>query len=710
MDIINKLKKLRRMSAKEVRSRLGGQLRKRTERRRWRNATRSIRVHSDGLLDRCRQLVPGTLAQSDSELQTDFPSYYREFSGVVRSHADKICNGHWRMLGHDFDLRDQVQWNADPCTGYQWDSTFYGDLPLYSAPGERDVKYPWELSRHQFLVELGFDLLLNGEHQSATRVRELLLDWIAKNRVYEGINWTSALEVSMRSTSWIWSLAATTDWQGWTDEDLQAIAESLYDHGDYLAHHFSFYSSPYNHLIGEAAGLLAIATLFLEQDDQVGEHARRWYDLACRVLLEFGPKQFYQDHFCVEQATGYHYFTLGFLLLGYSASRRSGSSTKLEGLREIIQNGFKTGALFRRADGTWPSIGDLDSARSFPLKPANDWCFDSLHSAASVLLDDPSLKTCDSPGQELYWLTGVEGLRKFESGPKTKATQRTGLLKDSGYVIAGGRKDLMIFDAGSVSHGLFPDATPSTAHGHADTLQVIYDLDGERMLEDAGMPFYGGEPEWVKHFRSTAAHNTVAIEGAPFVQWAGRLAWSHEVERPEIDAEFHRDAWLAFGKVVWPEVVHERSVCCIPGEGMWIADWIKTQQPRGATWYWQLPNTSMHDDGKEVRWGDRYSMRCDTIGAKQNRQLTSAEPSSPKGWRCFGYGERSPANQFSIDCTIQKELLVLTSIGRIDRRKLVVQTREESLPASNNPETPEQRLLRFRGFSWSLPQPQSVIQ
>ena len=50
-----------------------------------------------------------------------------------------------------------------------------------------------------------------------------------------------------------------------------------------------------------------------------------WRNLAKSVLEEHGPKQFYSDGFCVEQATDYHYFTCGFLAMAVVSARQEGT-------------------------------------------------------------------------------------------------------------------------------------------------------------------------------------------------------------------------------------------------------------------------------------------------------------------------------------------------------------------------------------------------
>ena len=118
-------------------------------------------------------------------------------------------------------------------------------------------------------------------------------------------------------------------------------------------------------------------------------HATRWQRVACRVLMEYGPKQFYDDGFCVEQAMGYHYFTSGFLLLAQMAASHVGD-TSLQ-LEELLRCALRAGLPFRQPDGNWPMIGDVDSAQSIPVARENYWDFSATHELAAAAFNDPAV-------------------------------------------------------------------------------------------------------------------------------------------------------------------------------------------------------------------------------------------------------------------------------------------------------------------------------
>src|SRR5690606_31821478 len=79
-------------------------------------------------------------------------------------------------------------------------------------------------------------------------------------------------------------------------------------------------------------------------------------------------------------------------------------------------------------------------------------------------------------------------------------------LSSSGYYRAQTASAVAVFDAGPLG----PDYLP--AHGHADTLTFELSLNGQRVVVDSGVSTYETGPQRDRE-RSTAAHNTVTIDG-----------------------------------------------------------------------------------------------------------------------------------------------------------------------------------------------------
>jgi len=80
-------------------------------------------------------------------------------------------------------------------------------------------------------------------------------------------------------------------------------------------------------------------------------------------------------------------------------------------------------------------------------------------------------------------------------------------LSDSGYFgWAGPDGEYVVCDAGAIG----PDYQPG--HAHADLFSFELSLNGERMIVDSGTSTYSAGPER-EYLRSTAAHNTVEVNG-----------------------------------------------------------------------------------------------------------------------------------------------------------------------------------------------------
>jgi len=639
-----------------------------TYRRRRRLAARSA-VTADNarqLAARAADMIPGVDAGELAALRCSHRDLYDALRDRVVGRAEAILAGTCNLLGRNVDLSTIVDWHRDPGSRHRWRRDFYADLNLYELPYGLDVKHVWELNRHQFLVELARSWLLARNNQHAARVRELLLDWIAENPQYEGVNWTSGLEVAVRSISWLWTLAALAEWPEWKDSDWMQITRSLTEHAAYLEGHLSLYSSPYNHLIAEATGLFLLGR-WLRGCDGAGRWSRRGRD----ILRRFGPKQFHADGFCVEQATGYHFFTLGFMVQAVVAARAAGKP--FGELEPVVANAFKAAAAMKQPDQRWPAVGDADSARSIPVYPDDYWDFRSLCSLGAVLGGLAELKeTAQRPGEELYWLLGTGGLQAWETLPLGHKVC-TSVLPQSGYVTAAygndQEADWLLFDAGPLAHGLHHDATPSVGHGHADALQLLLFQQGRPLLVDSGMESYGGQRRWVDHFRGVSAHNTLEVEGAPWARTAGRLAWSHVRAIPRLDANISPHAWLMRGRLSPAGgVTLERNILALPGRGIWIADLIRCDTPRQVRWYWQMPRGARprlirHDDAqREIRF-ESGVLATWTDAERMAIEIESASPGYPAARQAPMYGSSAEGFRVSGRATCIGELLNVTFLG-----------------------------------------------
>jgi uncharacterized heparinase superfamily protein len=75
------------------------------------------------------------------------------------------------------------------------------------------------------------------------------------------------------------------------------------------------------------------------------------------------------------------------------------------------------------------------------------------------------------------------------------------------------------------------------AHGHADALSFILNIDGHQVFIDSGTYTYHTEPEWRRYFIGTLAHNTVRINRKSQAIAGGPTLWVRHYETSILELE-----------------------------------------------------------------------------------------------------------------------------------------------------------------------------
>ncbi len=453
-------------------------------------------------------------------IEAEFPQVLPQTLSLAKA----VIQKQFTLFGRDVQYQGPIAWQSDPISGAPWPQVFYADVPLTDdALPHGDVKYVWELNRHQYLIELGKAYWLTGEPAYADAVSALLGHWIESNAYNTGVNWTNALEPAYRVFAWIW----TYSWCGdaLCADFLVSFLKSLYQHACYIEAHLEFYTSPYNHLIGEATALFWIGTLFPEFKD-----AERWAARGWQILESELEHQFYADGFTVEQASGYHYATLGFYLMAVLLRQLNGKPVSARVLSSI-ERAITCSVHLTQPNGRVPRIGDSDEARPMALSQRPPWDFREFHTMGAVLFSRPDFKyAAGGYAEEALWMLGVSGYRRFANLQSVAPSTMSQGFQASGYYVmrSGWNREAhwSCVDCGPQAGGISEGAVPSAAHGHADALSVLISAYGEPMLVDAGSYAYNGDPVWYDYFRQTRAHNTVVVDGLDQAVHHGGMAWS----------------------------------------------------------------------------------------------------------------------------------------------------------------------------------------
>lgn len=333
--------------------------------------------------------------------------------------------------------------------------------------------------------------------RAATLFRHYVSDWIHRCGLdapgARQLAW-NAFAIATRLSWWIRAYHRLSDSPHRLDGPLQKqFLSSLWQQAAYLRHHVEW-DLRGNHLLRNAVGLAWAGRFFDEAE------AQEWLATARRLAEQQAVEQVLPDGGHFERSPMYHIHAMEDLLsLALLVEDRQVS----EQLRERWQQMAQWLAWMRHPDGEIP------------------------------LFNDGGLGAVCDPAQMLH--LGESLSAKVETQPRGGR-----YFPDTGMVVWHGEPWTVFFDVGRVG----PDYQPG--HAHADTLSIECSCHGQRFIVDPGTYGYDHD-ERRRYDRSTAAHNTVCIDGADSSEvWhifrVGRRAYPVEV-----DARFDDGAMNAIG-------------------------------------------------------------------------------------------------------------------------------------------------------------------
>jgi hypothetical protein len=547
------------------------------------------------------------------ETRTRLLSAYGEEVQKAREIADKVARHEIEFFGDTFSFGDTIDWHADPVTGSPWPSRYHADVPVVGQSRVYgDVKYVWELNRHQFLMDLAKVALLDGSDRHRQAFQALVVDWQQNVQYATGVPWACALEPAFRAWSWLWAYHMLRAAGPLEPAFHLAWLTGFYDHGRFLHRHLETYTSPYNHLIGEASALFALGLLFPEFQE-----ASRWAERGRGVLESTLSSQFHTDGGTVEQSIFYHHATLGFYLLSALLGRQNGAELSRD-VWSAVERGLEFSASLTQPDGRVPRIGGADDGKPIRLEHLPFFDFRPYQAIGAVLFSRGDFKhVAGRFWEDALWVLGSDGADRFaslDSVPPPPAVAH----RESGYYVARTAwacdADYICFDCGPQAAGLRRDEVPSAAHGHADCLSVVASLGGQQVLVDPGFYCYNGEPEWEVYFRKTAAHNTVQIDDRDQARHVHKMAWTHTYEPRFEDASLGAEVgWVRGSHDGYADggegVTHRRTVWLRSGGYVAIYDEIVGRPGRRARANYQFaPGALTVQDREQALFADRFEL------------------------------------------------------------------------------------------------------
>ena len=455
-----------------------------------------------------------------SLLQQVFPSQAED----IVSQAERICRHEFDLLGYGgLHFGAQIDWHCDVVHGKHGPRKPWFRIKYLDFDEVGDSKITWELNRHQHFVTLAKAYWLTGDGKFAQEILAQWSHWHKQNPYPIGMNWASSLEVAFRSLSWIWTYFLMRECPLFTADLRQQWLRALALNGRHIANYLSRYFSPNTHLLGEAAALFFLGTLFPNV-----RPAKKWREQGWKILLDGARTQVREDGFYFEQSTYYHAYALDLFL----------HARILAGLNEAsippafdgtLQNMLSALLLLGRA-GVTPRVGDDDGGRLFdPRRNREEHLLDPLATGAVLYGKGDYKFIAAAPREETLWLFGTKGLADFESLPTIEPSIDSESLPCSGFYLMADSESAqqLVIDAGPLGAG-------NGGHGHADALSICLIRNGRNLLMDSGTFEYIGDSGERARLRGTSAHNTMQIDEQDQAEATGPFSWKNRL-RVEVD-------------------------------------------------------------------------------------------------------------------------------------------------------------------------------
>jgi hypothetical protein len=420
------------------------------------------------------------------------------------------------------------------------------------------------LNRLHHWPKLAIAYSLTGDLKYFDELFKQIKHWIDANPYPLGINWISGIELGIRIVNLYYTLKYLPT-EKLSRNHKELIQKFVFIHAQHLYRYPSKYSSCANHALSEALGLFTAGLCFPSL-----KNSHKWKCLGKEVLEREVCRQIYPDGSSFEHTVPYLQFVADHFLIYYLICREY-----KEDISDQIEKRIKAVCNFISCivdiSGNIPMIGDDDDGYLLRLCFGEHNNFLSLLNTCSILFNRPEwIHPSASLDSKTLLLLGNSARAKWKELKKKEAWKMKSRYFDKAGLglISHSKKGKEIkFVGNSGPLGL----EPMSGHGHADALSFFLSVNGQPFFVDPGTYLYHSGGRWRRYFRSTAAHNTIQIDGQDqAVQLADfmfgdfynvrNIHWSEKEDRIDWGAEH-----TGYHRLVNP-VTHRRKVSYLKRE------------------------------------------------------------------------------------------------------------------------------------------------
>ena len=418
------------------------------------------------------------------------------------------------LAGADYE-EYKKHWKAGFQTGHTWPDTFSYRLEYKQRDDIGDARTNWELNRHFQFALLAKDYAASGDKKYLDELKDLFTDWNDQNPFLHGISWTSVMEVAIRCSNWCYTYAFL-EHSGAEAEMLEKLRIGILNMTDYIAGHYSRYSSANNHLIVEAYTIGQSGILFDYPE---------WTKLAVKILTRELPLQNYPDGINKELSLHYQSFYMEAMGLMMRLLKKNGIAVP-DTWHPMLSRMSQYVADCIGDYGEVVVFGDDDEGKILDLQGGDGINhYQYVLAMMSLLLEKQYTDVKTSRSETIDWLFTKE--EKEETQRKDRYTSpQYCCYQEGGNTIlrSKDRKVLIGIDHAALGFGSI------AAHGHADALSFQLFYEGQPVFVDPGTYIYHCDLDSRNKFRKTCNHNTVTMDNKDQSEMLGAFLWGRKAK------------------------------------------------------------------------------------------------------------------------------------------------------------------------------------
>ncbi|MGU8962050.1 alginate lyase family protein [Clostridium perfringens] len=446
-------------------------------------------------------------------------------------------NFEYEVFNDKINFLNKIDWHK--CSNGNWEKNKYSlDIDCKFTDDIGDIRYTWEINRHQFLpyIAIAYKNTKNDIYYNI--IKKHFYDWNKENFFLKGVNWSSPMEISLRSYQWliVYYFIKDSKDEIFKKDIIKLIISSM----DYVSKNLSSYSSANNHLILEAFILSEIGYILNDS------YKQNWFEIGYSILNKEIPLQFYNDGVNKEQAQHYQAFVTDAMLQYNFFLRKINKKTIHD---EIIKKSLVfLGSLYTENFNF--DFGDSDDAKIINISLENINYYKYVLQLGSIYYNTKFIEISNIY-KEVSFITGIYKMDIRNDYLYKKLNNFT----EAGYFLIRDNKSILLFDCANLG---FKEIA---AHGHADALALIFYYNGNPLFIDSGTYIYNVESELRDYFRATIAHNTLVYNNRNQSEIKGPFLWGKKAKsNVEYFSESNSKVCIVANHDGYKPIIHRRRL------------------------------------------------------------------------------------------------------------------------------------------------------